>query len=261
MDPCDLLVEKGAEPFQTALTNAVDALEYKLNQVLAKPESAGVEGRRRLVDTILGIIALAPDLPGQAGAVRRELMITRIAQRMAIKEETIRLRLKELRADRKGDPASAAKPRIDSADVEAGPRKAPAAIEEKELLQLLLVHPDFVARIKTEIPAEEIRHPGLRQLLEGMYRAQTAGETPSLDAIRMRLDNPQLAEYALQMQDVGRMHADKEGWLKSLLDCFRKRRAEPHKVALQNQLQAASDHAQARDLLRRLQEQKDGMAK
>src|SRR5258708_40118170 len=34
LDPCDLLVEQGAEPFKKALKNATDALDFKLNQLL-----------------------------------------------------------------------------------------------------------------------------------------------------------------------------------------------------------------------------------
>ena len=57
-DPCDLLVEKGAEPFVQALECAVDALEFKLNQVLKPGEARGVEERMAGMDSVLRIIAL-----------------------------------------------------------------------------------------------------------------------------------------------------------------------------------------------------------
>src|SRR5205085_12150257 len=84
LDPCDLLVQEGPEPFRAALTNAVDVLEFKLNRVLSLDAATGVEGRRRAVEAMLGVIALAPPLPGQAGAVKQELMITRIAHRLGL---------------------------------------------------------------------------------------------------------------------------------------------------------------------------------
>src|SRR5262249_25090886 len=97
LDPCDLLVQEGPDPFSAALTNAVDVLEFKLTRVLASAAQEGVEGRRRAVDEVLRVIALAPEMPGQAGAVKRELMVTRISQRLGLKEETIWARLAELR--------------------------------------------------------------------------------------------------------------------------------------------------------------------
>src|SRR5262249_34131306 len=106
LDPCDLLTQDGGlEHFQGVLTNATDALDFKLASLLRSdnPAVKGVEGRRHAVDAILRIIAMAPELPGQAGAVKQELIVTRISQRLALKEETVWARLNELRHQR-ADP-------------------------------------------------------------------------------------------------------------------------------------------------------------
>ena len=42
LDPCDLLVQEGPEPFRAALTNAVDVLEFKLNLVLSSATATSV---------------------------------------------------------------------------------------------------------------------------------------------------------------------------------------------------------------------------
>src|SRR5216683_2352899 len=72
LDPCDLLAAQGPEPFRAALANAIDALEFKLQQVLAADTNQGVEGRRRAVDAVLGVIALAPDLAGPENAIKQQ---------------------------------------------------------------------------------------------------------------------------------------------------------------------------------------------
>jgi DNA primase len=250
LDPCDLLVQQGAEPFLAALGGAMDALEFKLNRVLARPDSAGVEGRRRAVDAVLGVIALAPQMPGQTGAVKHQLMVSRIAQRLGLAEETVWARLRELRknAERRSEtPASRASEAV------AEKRKAPAAPEERELLEVLLAEPDLVRVAAVAVSPEEIRHPGLRQLLEGLYHLQAAGEPPDLDQLRPRINNPDLAAAALALQEVGRKHADRAGWLKQILALFQQRRVLPEKQELHNQLHAASNHAEALELLRQLQ--------
>src|SRR5262249_31436211 len=88
LDPCDLLTEDGGtERFKGILASAVDALDFKLNRMLQgraggsgtnPPVTESVEGSRRAVDAVLRVIALAPELPSQAGAVKRELIISRI---------------------------------------------------------------------------------------------------------------------------------------------------------------------------------------
>ena len=70
------------------MESAADALEFKLNQVLTGGGELGVEGKRRAVDAVLGIIAQAPALAGQAGQVKTQLMVTRIARLRKVTEVT-----------------------------------------------------------------------------------------------------------------------------------------------------------------------------
>jgi len=249
LDPCDLLVQQGAQTFRSVLEKAVDALEFKLTQVLASEGSLGIEGQRRAVDAVLGIIALAPPLLGQAGAVKNQLMVTRIARRLVLKEETVWARLEELRAGKRGQESGATrKPAVESA-----PRAARAAPEERELLEVLLAEANLIPQALGEVPPSQIEHPGLRRLLEGLYALHLAGQPATLDQLRVRLDSAPLAEHALKLQDVGRRNPDKAAWLGQILLRFRERRLRPEKEELQNQLHAASDHSTALELLRQLQ--------
>jgi DNA primase len=257
MDPCDLLLQQGPEPFRAALAGAVGALDFKLSQVMAGEGAASIEGRRRAVDAILGVIALAPEMPGQAGAIKRELIITRIAQRLALKEASVWARLRELRqnaglrAGKMSPPASANRNEADSAA-----RSGPALPHERELLEVLLANPALVPEAAAAISLEQIKHPGLRSLLEGLYALQAEGEPPTLDLLRPRIDSPPLAAKAMELQEVGRMNADAQTWLQRLVAEFRRRyHIEPQHQELKSQLLNTSDHAAAVDLLRRLQNQ------
>jgi DNA primase len=201
-------------------------------------------------------------MAGQAGAVKRELMISRIAQRLALKEETVWARLKELQATvRRGDKEAR---RDDGAEQRRGDgeeetRRAPAAPHERDLLQVLLAEPALVAVAAAAVTPEEIEHPGLRRLLEGLYTLHAAGEVADFDRLRERIDNPDLAAAALRLQEMGRMNPDRPAWLQRIVALFRQRRVEPVKQELQNQLHAASDHTEAVELLRQLQNQTMGL--
>jgi DNA primase len=248
LDPCDLLVAQGPEPFRQALVTAVDALEFKLHQVLEANASHGVEGRRRAVESVLGIIARAPEMPGQAGAVKQQLMVSRIAQRLVLQEATVWARLKELRAARRGEPR-----RPSAGETEAVRTQAPAAAEERQLLELLLAEPELVPVAHSAIAPDEIAHPGLRKLLQGLYALLEEAKSPTLDGLRGRIESPRLAAYALGMQDVGRMVRERAEALRQIMEVFRERRARPEKDELKNQLHATPDHEAALELLRQLQ--------
>jgi DNA primase len=252
LDPCDLLMQEGAAAFRRVLEAAVDALEYKLAQAVSREDTASVEGCRRVVDSVLGVIAPAPTLPGEAGAVKMQLMINRIARRLALKEETVWARLDELRRQRRG--SEAARPQDRSGrPAEAPVRAAPAAPEERQLLEVLLAEPALVSRAADGVRVEEIEHPGLRRLLAGLYSLQAAGEPATLDRLRADLDDMRLMGKAFELQEVGLDHPNREAWLGDLLAHFRRRRAKTVKQELQSQLNAASDHDAALRLLERLQ--------
>jgi DNA primase len=253
LDPCDLLQQQGPEAFRAVLESAVDPLDFKLDQVLAKDPARSVESRQRAAEVVLGIIALAPELPGVEGTVKhtvkQQLMVTRITQRLGINEGTVWARLRELRAQKR---------RADRGDDEAQDvpvkRQGPAAPEERQLLEILLAEPDLVPVAAAQLPPERIGHPKARWVLEGLYRLHAAGETPDLDGLRPRIDDARLASYLLQLQDVGRHLQDRPTWLEQLLGFFREREALTETQELQNQLHAVSDHDQAVALLRQLQQ-------
>jgi DNA primase len=250
LDPCDLLVQQGAEPLRAALTNAVDVLEFKLNRVLGSAAHAGVEEKRRAVDEVLRVIALAPDMPGQASAIKRQLMVTRISQRLGLKETTIWDRLQELRAARRPErePAFSSKTERDS---QAEPKTATPL--ELDLLRILLADPALVLMAQAEIELGTIEHPRLRLLLEVLYRLQAEGEVPDLDHVRLRIDNPALIVRAMELQEQGRANPNRPDWLRQVLARFRERAELPGRIEIQNQLRAVSDDATALELLRQVQ--------
>jgi hypothetical protein len=188
-------------------------------------------------------------MAGQAGAIKRQLMVTRIAQRLALQEMTVWARLDELRKQKR--PAETTHRR----DLDHPERRAPADPAERQLLEMLLADAALVPLATAEVSPTDVRHPGLRRLFEGLLHLQASGQTPDLDHLRpLLMDNGPLAEYALRMQEIGRAIPDRDARLRQLLAEYRRRRLEPEKQELQQQLHTASDHDAAVSLLRLLQE-------
>jgi DNA primase len=254
LDPCDLLVRHGPELFQSALTKAEDVLEFKLNRVCTQNDLRSVEGRRQAIDAVLKVLALAPE----TRSVKLELMVNRIAHRLGVlKEETLWIRLMELREKRQSGDRDLRRPAAAEAPT-AEVRQAPAAVHEVELLEVLLADPGLVATASAELPARAVEHPGLRLLLEGLYRLQAEGVVPDLDQLRPRIDNQPLLAKALHLQERGSLKNDKPAYLREVLARFRERQLAQVKQELQNQLLAARDHDTAVELLRQLQNQTGG---
>jgi len=249
LDPCDLLVQQGPDPFRRVLESATDALEFKLDGMIRREGTSSVEGRRRIVDAVLGVIALAGSLPGEASAVKIELMVSRIARRLALKEETVWARLDELRRARRSSESG----RSREDDTEPA-RSAPASREERRLLELLLAEPNLVALAAKGVRPEEIPHPGLRRLLAGLFALSAAGLSPTLDRLRVDLDDaPALVNKAFQLQDAGLSRPDRQRELEDLVGYFRQRREKTARQELLGQLHVVNDARAEIELLRRIQ--------
>ncbi len=96
LDPCDWLIQEGSGPFRKALQKPIDALDFKINQLLNQ-DTSGVQGTQRTLDAILQIMTLVPEQSGQTVRVKQELIITRLAHRLGLRQETVWARLGELK--------------------------------------------------------------------------------------------------------------------------------------------------------------------
>lgn len=253
-DPCDLLVAQGSETFRDAIVNSTDALDFKLEQILQSSSGQGIEGGRRAVEAILGVLALAPENAGPTVMMKKELVINRIAQRFGMTVETLRLRLSEVQRKASERSGSVGPPEDEVRTTSRG-GAAPADPLERELLEVLLADPKLVGAARAEMPADEVGHPGLRRLLDGLYALYDRGQTADLDSLRLSLsDSPKLADFALRAQEVGMTHTDRPGWLRQVLWRFQERRTLRRSLEVQGKLNSTTDPDAALALLKILQE-------
>jgi DNA primase len=281
LDPCDLLVRpEGVETFKKVLTSAADALDFKLNKLLERDPNPSVETKRRIADDILGIMASAPQIPGAATQMKRELIMTRLLKRLGLKDEnekTLWARFRELQKaheqkererlqkereqqarDRRpvsgfvelqSDTAmpTTERPRGEQHKAKAGP----ALRAERQLLELLLGDPTLVPIAAARLAVEDIMHTGLRRILTDLYAIQAAGVIPDLDALRERLsDRLDLFEVAVNLQFVGEHMQDRERWLHDWLERFAEAKAKASATKEKELLPNATEEEQS-ELLRR----------
>jgi DNA primase len=261
LDPCDLLVAQGPEPFKKALANAKEALDFKLDLLLER-SGTGIESTKRIIDEILGTMAHAPEILGQAGQVKMELLITRISHRLGLRQETVWTRFGELRQTRKDQkkeptrtPAVQATSVRDEEPEDAAPvvKRKPADGFEVQLVQILLAEPALIAQTYNAIGVENVEHPGLRQIVSSLYRMWEEKKPVDLDGLRDDIENPKLIRWAFDNQEIGRGNNDRGGTLRKLLLEFPKKRRELRRRQLKDQLPSASPEEAAR-IMKEIQE-------
>jgi DNA primase len=268
LDPCDLLVRpEGVDTFKRVLTSAADALDFKLNRLLERDPNPAVETTRRIIDEVLGIMAAAPPLPSKASQVKQELIVTRLAHRLGLRQETVWARFGELKNERrrkdqqqvhKAAPAMPAAARVSKpAGGHPTPRSDPRFACEQQLIELLLAEPGLVPRAAAAVAPDDLAHTGVRRLLAEMYAVQAAGGTPDLDALRERLkDRPDLFEAAQQRHFVGSSMQDRDQWFERVVRRHAELKVEAEKRAVAERLKSADDEDEAVELLRELQQKR-----
>jgi DNA primase len=256
LDPCDVLVKDGSLAMQKILDGATDVFEFKLKQVW--PREGNVEQKRAAVDKMLTILSATPEL----GDYKVELMVQKVADRLAITEEKLWKQLRELHRDRQARSRQLTarteayeaqqQPSETAETVEAEPAPSVPPPHERELIEVLLAEPNLVCRAMKDVPADTIEHASLRRVLVALYGLQAGGRTPDLDRLREQLDNEKLLQKVFELQERGLTHRDPNVAYDQIVGRFREMDRRRFHAELKAQLDATTDPAAKIELLAKL---------
>lgn len=257
-DPCDFLLANGGDAFRARLAAAQDALELKISQLLAGDALATVEGKRQALEQILGVLAQVPEQSSAALELKKQLAITKLAQRFHVQEELLWQRLREKRGQiappRSSLPRQVAAKARPAAAAPAGPRAA-ADLLERHLVAVLLSAPELIEQAQRHVGPADLEHPGVREVVELLYRLQDAGQPVTMDRVRLELaERPALAQAAERAYADGLAHGEQAAWLADLLARFADRQRSRQRRELRARLRSLPpDAPEAAALLEALQ--------
>ena len=257
LDPCDLIAAQGAGTVPPVLAGAVDALDFKLNQLLEKAGDSveGTQagrGRDPRGDGARPATARS-GRPGQAGTAGHP---AGPAARVAAGDGVGAVRGVEGGAGRR-EPTRTAAGSID--------RSSPAVSRPEPTRSSGSCYSccsrsrDWSRQAYVEIRPEELEHPGLQQLLAGLYHLHEDGEHPELDGLRDVVGQPATVAWAMDYQEVGRAVTDRGRGSQDVLDGFRDRATRATPAAVDGPA-AGGDDGRGSDsgLLREIQDLDDG---
>ncbi len=228
-DPCDVIASQGSDVFRQHLSAAVDALEHKIIAVTNGLESApGTHRSSQAVEEILGTLARA--FPVGSGAtstalVREQQVMTRLARQFGIDEETLQTRL----VGRRREQASRGR-RLVRDEVEDSPviQRQPLSAWEKELLELLLHHPDQLPKLADAIQVEDISNEICRRLFGLAVQIHESGQPLSFDRIMLATDDADDKNLLVECDELGleKAESDPEQRVSDLLERVDQRKQE-----------------------------------
>ncbi|MCA9238230.1 MAG: DNA primase [Planctomycetales bacterium] len=230
-DPCDVILSQGSEAFRRLLANADDALQYKINAVTNGLASApGTHRAAQAVEAILATLARA--LPAASATstalLRQEQVLSRIGKQFGLTVDVLRDRLTALRREKRTKLAAAPpKPIINAvADpnqllheagedqggqiaAESRPAARPTAWD-REVLQLLLHHPERAPELFAAIAADDFASESARMAYAAIAALDAEGEPLTFSAWMNALEDVKAKSLLVD--------CDEEGSLKSTAD-------------------------------------------
>lgn len=199
-DPDTLARRGGAAAVEAVLRDAADVFERKIQLLEQKGWFNGVERRREALDRLL------PTVRATSDEIARDLYLGRLVERTGVSRTVLERELTQAPARSApvmAPPQSAPRSRPPLAPVPRPERGRPGAKIERQLLQVLLADPSWLARARSEVAPSLFEVPALREVYEALL-AEPNASAPGDAAGRL---SPRALEAWQQLAEVGAGHA------------------------------------------------------
>jgi len=233
VDPCDFLQAQGGEAFGRLVAGAADALEHQIRTATQGLDiTADTHRANEALEEILGTLARAPRLAtttASAMRLREHQVLARLSRQFGPPEEELRRRLAELRSSRRSSsPAESAE--------QADEQYSPAALDfwDRELLELVISHPEHLPAISAVIEPGEMRGRVARRIFQKCLEIYEAGGRCDFARLMLEAEDPKIKRLliGLDEQAQAKSGSNPAGRLTDILLSFQRRRedAEHHQM-------------------------------
>lgn len=211
-DPADFLLTRGPEALRELInTCAVDAFEHARRVYVGETPPAGLAATDWALERLLRVLASCPAFGTEQNRVRESLLLQRLAFEFGIGEEVLRRRLGELR---RSSPAR-------KREATSLPAEIPAPWQ-RELLEILLVHPNLVPKALQFVPPEGIEYRLYREIYQAMKVLTDSGKSITLEALLNYFDDPDVHCVLVAVDEEARKKTleDPEAALRTFVNTF-----------------------------------------
>jgi DNA primase len=191
-DPDEFLSAYGADAWRKLAEEAPEAWEYKFQTLRKRYTLDTVSNRQQVLDEMLAVLATAPK---NAANVREGMYLSGLAHRLGASEQQVRDRYRDVRSRqvRRANPVEEQRPEIDDELLRLlSGRLTRDDRLECELLQILMIAPEWTRMVSDHVPLETIRHPHLRRLLKVLVDQAWLDGGLSRDSVMVSLDDESL---------------------------------------------------------------------
>ena len=203
LDPCDYLMQDGAEAFESLLDEAVDPLEHRFALKHDDLKSNDMYKSSRAIDDILSLMARQPALSDgttRASKIKEAQIFNRIAHETGMDEAMLRGEVALLRRSQRRPR------RDDSFETEEAPEpltRSAGHVFQRELLEVLIFSPDLFDIAWPEIEVILSAPSPLGGVFAACQAIRESGGTPTFDALMLRTHEPAAQSLLVGLDEEG----------------------------------------------------------
>ncbi len=203
-DPDEIIAKFGAERFRSLLEGSANSLEYRLLAARGELDLESADGKAAYLKEAVKLLGV------YAGPMEQDIYASRLAEELSVDKQAI---LAQARQSAKRDAKKEERQRFShmmrvqpetvvKIDPQRGLHVAAAAAEER-LLALLQVHPDFYAKLRETIQADDFVTPFNRRLAEILFGRLEEGRGIEPELLSGCMTQEELSE-AMRMRQTWR---------------------------------------------------------
>jgi len=199
-DPCDFLLNEGADGMRELLSGAIDAFEHAIATHTRGIDLVRDTHRANIaLESLLNVVAKAPRLTANTTSsktVRERQVLARLARDFRVDDAMLRTRIAELR--KRG---GAGFPKESIPDQPTKIIRSQLDPAEVELIEIMAVHPELCETALEEIPNELITSSPIREIYACYRAVADAGETVDFSRILSDLEDPRLKNLFVEIDE------------------------------------------------------------
>lgn len=193
-DPCDYLLQSGADAFRKVLDNAQDIFDYSWQRFQEQIEQTDTLAERaEAARTFLQHVA-AGITAGKIDSISRTLLLSRLSSLLNLPASRIEAELRKI--IKKSENSKQDEPKNSSSVhyiIEA----------QREVLRALLNEPGLMAEEEGKIQSDLFTEPILKEIADVLLANLNEGLEPTIAQLCGRFESPQTAQTVVQLYEQG----------------------------------------------------------
>jgi DNA primase len=237
-DPDTFVQEKGPDALLSLAEEGQSVLDFYMQQLARSHDLGTMQGKAQAIETLKPLLAKPRD------AVRRDLMLREVAQRLGVDESALRQEMGQL--------VQRQRPRAQTG------RSAPAVAakepdpphREREFLGLLLNYPRYIAATAAAISPDSLDDPRCQALVGVLFERFSATDAIDLSLLLDQLQDEQLGRLISQCAMLGRAEDQVEEQWRQSVSFFQRNSLRHRDLMLRQALEQAAQGGDEAEIAR-----------